>query len=377
LLDAAAAAASPYVVVFQSHGPDRVAPSRVDVKVGSLERSLHVDATQRYRSALGGFAADLTPSALGAIRRDPSVMLVQRDTVFRALGTVPRAAGETLPTGVERIGAAPGGLVHEPSSVNVAVIDTGVDLTHPDLDAVSGVNCVQAAPPDDDAGHGTFVAGVIGARNDGQGIVGVAPGTRVYAVKVLDSAGEGTLSRLLCGIDWVTSHAAALNIGVANVSLGGTGLRGACNSEPLHYAICRSTAAGVVYTVAAGNNARDFGAGPTPDIPAAYPEVLTVTAMTDTDGAPGGSGPLQTCVPGEADDTRASFSDFATAPGDVAHTIAAPGTCVLSTTLQGGYDIESGTSAAAPFAAGVAALCLGEAGAAGPCSGQAPAAIVQ
>src|SRR5207253_2233346 len=110
---------------------------------------------------------------------------------------------------------------------------------------------------------------------------------------------------------------------------------GACgtrNRDAEHQAICASVAAGVTYVVAAGNGAADFARS----IPAAYPEVLTATAMTDTDGLPGGTGAGATCLKGQADDAYATYSNFAVAPADRAHTIAAPGTCVTSDRPGGG-----------------------------------------
>ena len=126
--------------------------------------------------------------------------------------------------------------------------------------------------------------------------------------------------------------------------------------------------------VAAGNDGRDFGESPV-DTPAWFPEVLTVTAMSDGDGAAGG---LQApgCMSGESDDGYANFSNFATLEADAAHTIAAPGVCILSTYPGGGYATGSGTSMASPHVAGEVALCLGENGNAGACAGRTPAQIV-
>jgi subtilisin len=365
-----------YVVVYEGSGAHAVPATDVGGATRSRERALGFQARLEFRRALRGFAAELSPDDASALERDPSVATVTPDRKLRALGLTPVQPNETVPSGITRIGAAVSGSVRQPSSVSVAVLDTGIDLAHPDLDAESGTNCVKPGPPTDDYGHGTFVAGAIAAKNDGRGIVGVAPGTRVYSVKVLNARGVGLLSQVICGIDWVTGHAASLDIRVANLSLGGPGVAGSCGSEPLHLAICGSVGAGVLYTVAAGNDGRDFGGG-APEVPAGYPEVMTVTAMSDSDGAPGAAGPSPACVPDELDDARATFSDYATRDQDVSHTIAAPGVCVLSTDLAGAYRVESGTSVASPFAAGVAALCLGEGGGAGPCTGLKPGEIVQ
>jgi subtilisin family serine protease len=221
------------------------------------------------------------------------------------------------------------------------------------------------------------VAGTIGARNQGSGVVGVAPGTMVYAVKVLDSHGSGLWSSIICGIDWVTANASALGIRVANMSLGGLGDDYSdCAGDPLHQAICNSTDAGVVYTVAAGNSGWDWGAPP-PDVPAWFPEVLTVTAVADSDGKAGGAGGAPGCRPAEVDDKRASFSNFSDDPADDGHTVAAPGVCIRSTWPGGGYATLSGTSMAAPHIAGLVALCIAEGGSPGPCAGMTPAQVIQ
>jgi subtilisin len=364
------------VVVYKAAGAYAVPASRAAGETESLERTVGFAARLRYTSALRGFAARLSTQEVKQIEDDPEVALVAPDTKLQALGTVPRLTGETLPSGVGRIGAAPAGTAHEASSTSVAVLDTGVQLNHADLNVEDGINCNGLGHPQDFNGHGTMIAGVIAAKNNGGGIVGVAPGTKVYAVKVLNGNGNGFDSQVICGIDWVTAHAAALNIRVANLSLGGPGPGGPCEADPLHLAICTSTAAGVLYTVAAGNDARDFAAIPL-EVPAAYPEVMTVTAMSDSDGAAGGTGAPPACVPGEHDDFIATFSNFATTEADTAHTIAAPGVCILSTSRLSGYGVETGSSFAAPHVAGVAALCLGENGAAGPCAGLTPAQIVQ
>jgi subtilisin len=366
----AAASSGDYVVVYKRSVTSAAATTF------RFEHHLGFASKLQYSRAIKGFAAHLTEAQRNELEADPNVAFLQPDTTFTAAGLVSLAPGETEPVGIRRIGAATTTQVRPSSGAGIAVLDTGIDLANGDLSAVSGTNCTKpGTSAQDDNGHGTNVAGIIAAKNQGAGVVGVTPGTKLYAVKVLAKSGSGTLSQILCGIDWVTANAGPLGIKVANMSLAGTGANdgncGRTNNDAEHQAICASTAAGVTYVAAAGNNSTGFAGS----VPAAYPEVLTVTAMTDTDGIPGQRGPAP-CVRGERDDTYATYSNFAVSSVDQAHTIAAPGTCVTSDKLGGGTSVYYGTSQAAPHVAGAVALCLDDGGVAGACAGLAPSQIV-
>ena len=321
-----------------------------------------------YEHALKGYAATIPAGRLAAIRSDARVAFVSEDRPVWAVA-------QTLPTGINRIDGEASSTKSGDGSgrvaVAVAIIDTGIDIDHPDLNVVGGKNCVRGPNTYDDGnGHGTHVAGTVAAKDDATGVVGVAPGAPLYAVRVLDNRGSGSWSSVACGIDWVTANAAAKGIKVANMSLGGSGADdgncGNSNNDALHKAICRSVDAGVTYVVAAGNSnvdMKDF-------VPAAYDEVLSVTAVADFNGQPGG-GAAATCR-ADGDDTAADFSNWTTVGHhDADHTIAAPGVCITSTWKDGGYNTISGTSMASPHVAGTAALCL-----AGPCATMSPSQLM-
>jgi subtilisin family serine protease len=353
------AAARDYIVVL--HDGERDVPGLAAIHA----RAYGASVSHLYQHALKGYAATIPNARLGDIERDPRVAFVSEDRPVEAVA-------QTLPTGIDRIdGELSSHFASNSWNIAVAVIDTGSG-PHSDLNIAGGTNCSTGNPRSfsDGNGHGTHVAGTIGAINNAAGVVGVAPGIPIYSVRVLNNQGSGSWSSVICGIDWVTANAASLKIKVANMSLGGSGSDdgncGNSNGDALHKAICGSVGAGVTYVVAAGNDNTNLSGF----VPATYDEVLAVTAVADFNGQPGG-GAAATCR-ADVDDTAADFSNFAT-PGsaDEAHTIAAPGVCILSTWKGGGYNTISGTSMASPHAAGTAALCIET----GNCPGT-PSAVV-
>ena len=298
-----------------------------------------------YRHALKGYSATLSSDRVAALKADPSVAAVAPDLPVHAFV-------QTLPTGINRIDGELSSTASGDGSgavnVDIAILDTGISNSHPELNVVGGTNCVGGTSSNDDHGHGSHVAGIAAARDNADGVVGVAPGARLWAVKVLNAAGSWTTLQIICGIDWVTARAGTIE--VANMSLGGASFFGAfsgCSSsfDPMHPAICRSVQAGVTYAVAAGNSAADANTF----VPATYSQVITVSALADFNGQPGG-GAAPTCRADE-DDTFANFSNFG---ADV--DIIAPGVCILSTYLGSGFNTFSGTSMASPHVAGAAAL---------------------
>ena len=310
-------------------------------------QKLGVRVGQVYRSAIDGYSARVPAAAVAALNADPRVTYLQRD---RQVHTT----AQTTPTGINRSDAdlSPTAAINgvdQRVNVDVAVIDTGIDLNHPDLNVntAGAKNCSVGLSADDDNGHGSHVAGTIGALDNTSGVVGMAPGARLWPVKVLNAAGSGFTSDVICGIDYVTANAGAIE--VANMSLGGGGSDdgncGRSNDDAQHEAICASVAAGVTYVVAAGNDSENASNS----TPAAYDEVITVSALADFNGQPGGGAP-STCRT-DQDDTFASFSNYG---ADV--DLIAPGVCINSTWMNGGYNTISGTSMASPHVAGGAAL---------------------
>jgi subtilisin family serine protease len=331
-----------YIVVFKDsvERPGRAAQAQLEGRDAELRFV--------YDTVLNGYSAELSRGALNAVERDPRVKYVAPNTWLEP-------AAQTVPAGIQRISATSNasldidGADDVRVNADVAVLDTGVD-GHPDLNVAGHTDCVPAdgkpttrqcidGPTAGLKRHGTHVAGTVGAIDNGFGVVGVAPGARIWDVRVLGEAG-GYLDWMLAGINWVTTHASEIE--VVNMSLSGPG-----RSVPMEEAIADSIDAGVVYVVAAGNDS----ANAETRHPANAPGVITVSALADYDGIPGGKGGPNCSNPSGPDDTLATFSNW----GDSVE-VAAPGVCVYSTTPGNSYDSLNGTSMASPHVAGAAAV---------------------
>lgn len=313
-----------YIVVFKDGtGPARALAQRLAQDQGA-------GLTHVYENTIRGFAAQLSPQAAAALARNPNVAYVEADqtvTLARPGTGGGGGAGQTTPPGITRVNGVQSG-----AGLTACVIDSGVDLDHPDLTIdlqrsrtfVSSGRDAQNA--DDGNGHGTHVAGTIAARNNTIGVIGVAPGAAIVAVKVLNTQGSGAYSDVIAGVDYVGSGAAGCS--VANMSLGGP------VSDALDAAVVAASAR-VTFALAAGNES-DNAANHSP-ARANGPNIYTVSAVN-------------------ASDAFASFSNFGNPPVEV----AAPGVGILSTWKGGGYNTISGTSMASPHVAGI--LLLGALG---------------
>jgi subtilisin len=319
-----------YIVVLKNRLPSTPAMEALEA------RSSGADVRYVYDSVLRGFSIKVpNERVLEAIQSDPNVKYIEQDMQVQAFPQV-------LPRGVDRVDGDLSSTIsgNGAGSVNadIAILDTGIQLTHPDLNVYRQKTFVSGtSSADDDNGHGTHVAGIAAAKDNSIGAVGVAPGARLWAVKVLDSSGSGSISTVIKGIDYVTQNAEQVDI--ANLSFGCE-----CTSTSLDIAIRNSVDAGITYVAAAGNsgeNADSFS-------PANHPSVIAVSAIVDTDGKCGRLGEPSRYG---GDDRFASFSNY----GSVVD-LAAPGVSIYSTYKGSTYATMSGTSMAAAHVTGAAAL---------------------
>jgi subtilisin family serine protease len=301
-----------------------------------------------YETALRGFAATIPPQAAARLARDPRIAYYEPDGIARAIGR-PIATGkqvndpppQQMDWGVKRVCATTASdLCPPPAGDRTAwVIDTGIDLNHPDLNVDVGrsVSFVRKrTTPDDGNGHGTHVAGIIAAKNNEAYTVGVAAGATVVAVRVLDNGGSGLWSWVIAGVDYVAKNAASTD--VANMSLGGSYILSVNTAVEEAAKICP-------FTVAAGNESDDA---------ANYSPASASTSHKDS---------VYTISAIDSSGVFAWFSNWGNPPVD----FAAPGVSILSLWKGGGTKTLSGTSMAAPHVAGL--LLLGPVGSNGTAIG--------
>jgi subtilisin len=339
-----------WIVVYRDGTDARATSGRQATRLG-------FKADRVFSHAASGFAGRLTGGQVAALRKDPAVRAVVPDERIEL--TV-----QANPTGIRRIGT----LVSPAANVNnidkeigadIAIVDTGIAPVS-DLRVAGGYNCSTSDRGlwRDVHGHGTHVAGTAAARDNNSGVVGVAPGARLWAVKILNDQGSGLLSWYVCGLDWIAAQRdpdvptrpffEAVNMSVAKDGSDDRNC-GATNNDILHAAICRLVATGVTVVAAAANDSNSAAAR----VPAAYNEVITVSALADTDGLPGALGGPACFSWGSYDDDD-SFANFSNFGSDI--DLIAPGKCIRSTTPGGGLTDMSGTSMAAPHVTGAVAL---------------------
>ena len=257
------------------------------------------------------------PSAAG-ILKDISALKKRPQAVVPEPAAPP--AGQETPWGIARVNAPAAWKVSRGKGVKLVVIDTGIDMTHPELVGIikGGWNAIStAATFNDDNGHGTHCSGTIAAKDDDKGVVGVAPQIDLYGVKVLDSNGSGTFDDVIAGMLWAVTN----KMEVASMSLGaGQG------NQALADAVEAMRKGGVILIAAAGNSGGSVG------YPAAYPGAIAIAAS----------------------DSKDKLASFSSRGPEVA--VIAPGVDVKSTYMGGGYDTLSGTSMATPHVAGLTAL---------------------
>ncbi len=289
----------------------------------ALASSLGIQSKQIKRTfdLLPVQVLELTESQAKALAKSPNVLAVEPNAEVTALA-------QTVPWGITRVQAPQAHSAgYQGAGVKVAVLDTGIDSSHQDLDVDGGysvfTDSANSNPFNDGHGHGTHVAGTIAALNNTVGVLGVAYNVDLYAVKVLDNSGNGSYAGIAEGIQWAVDN----NMDIVNMSLGGSSsstiLENMCNA---------ANQAGVLLIAAAGNSGNSWGIGNNVGYPARYSSVMAVAAT-------------------DSNNKRGYFSS--TGP---TVEISAPGVDILSTVPGNGYASNNGTSMASPHVAGVAAL---------------------
>lgn len=276
-------------------------------------------------------AVRLSRHAEKALRKKDEILRIDEDIVIHAPREIAKSKKkrskprQELTWGIDRIEADEVWRINEGSKIKVAILDTGIDLDHPDLrDNIKGnVNMIKPRKSgDDDNGHGTHVAGIVAAVANKIGVIGTGPEISLYAVKVLDKNGSGWLSDLIEALDWCIDN----EMQVVNMCFGSY-----YNNKSFHEAIIEAYQAGITLVASAGNNGEDDGFI---EYPARYAETIAVSAV----------------------DRYGNFASYSSYGSMI--DLTAPGVDIRSTYKKGSYEIMSGTSMSAPHVTGVVALIL-------------------
>lgn len=259
-------------------------------RIGIMIRSIEGTSQTRARNittfqSVNGFAADLTAEEAAALSKSDNVLYVEPAVERHAFDvTVPASDSDTVnpfaqtvPFGIDLVRAREVWPVTRGQGINVVVIDTGIDYKHPELASVyaGGYNSYDPAnPPMDDNNHGTHVSGTIAAADNNVGVVGVAPGVKLWSVKVLNSSGSGSSDRIISALDWVIDKKNTLGGNwIINLSLGSS-----TPSSLERVAFGRAIDAGILICAASGNESTTGVPAPV-DYPAAYANVLAIGAV--------------------------------------------------------------------------------------------------
>lgn len=282
-----------------------------------------------YGTAIKGFSVKIPPGQLKKLENDPSVKYIEENQIITLIEPKAKpgdndvqATAQTIPWGITRVN---GGVAYS-GSKKAWIIDSGIDLDHPDLNVITSLSKTfvpRTSSADDDNGHGSHVAGTVAAKNDGTGVVGVAAGAELVAIKVLDRRGSGSYDGVIAGVDYVADNATSGD--VANMSLGGP------TSDALDAAIIAAANKGIKFALAAGNESTN--ANNSSPARVNHSNVFTISAS-------------------DINDNWAYFSNYGNPPVDYCQ----PGVNIYSTYKGGGYTTMSGTSMASPHMAGLLLL---------------------
>lgn len=301
-----------------------------DEKIDQNMLKEHGIANYTEYKIINAISADIPESVSEKLKKKPKIKYVEEDAQVQIARkpSQPLQPPQQITWGIARVEAPLAWNNSTGKNVKIAVLDTGISNSHPDLTVSGGVNLVGTSSSkkwDDDNGHGTHVAGIIAARNNTIGVIGVAADAELYAVKVLNNYGGGSISDVIEGIDWAVQN----NMDIISMSLGTD-----TYSQAFADASAGAYNSSILLVAAAGNSGDGNTSTNDVQYPARFDSVIAASAVDYNNVAPIWS----------ADGSEVE--------------LAAPGVGIYSTWLDGSYATTSGTSMAAPFVSGVAALLM-------------------